>query len=99
MNAAPKCNRSGTKGIDVLNLLFILIGFTACKHARVDPLAHGWKMVEVEPAPNALILQNAEASSCIWQTNQNGGQVTVSRVQGKFPQRHQEIRVETPKGL
>ena len=97
MNAAHTHSYSGTKSRVAKALLLLLTGLAACNSAELDPLQRGWKMVGNELLPHAPILQQAEESSCFWQTKQERGRVTISR-QAKFYQSAQEIRVETPHG-
>jgi hypothetical protein len=98
MNAAYTHSYLSTKGIITTALFLVLAALTACKRPKSDPLQQGWKMVGNELLPHTPLLQQAEESTCIWQASQTRGQVVVSR-EGKFQQRPQEIRVETPQGV
>lgn len=89
---------SDTKSIIVAALLLLLTSGTACKRAEFDPLQQGWAKVGNEPLADAPLLRQAEESSCVWQTSQQAGKVTVSR-QRILNQPRQDIRVQTPNGI
>ena len=88
---------SVTKSMVVAALLLLLISGIGCRRAEFDPLRQGWAKVENEPTADAPLLRQAEKSSCVWQTSQQAGKVTVSR-QRILNQPLQDIRVQTPNG-
>src|ERR1035437_4081270 len=58
----------------VKGIVFVCIAcccVLCCKRVSEDPLTHKWEMITEEPAENAMILQQAEGSQCVWKMGQD----------------------------
>ena len=64
-----------------------------------DPLAR-WKAISDEPAKNAIILQQAERSPCVWKVAQDAKtrRITVQQAAHLASKEH-EVRLQTEAGL
>lgn len=80
-------------------MFLIFTSLVSCKRAGPDSLSHGWKRINAEPLPGAIVLQQAEDSGCIWRVNQRPGDVSISRVSTRIYDHHVELRMETPSGI
>lgn len=72
---------------------------TSCKRASDDPLAR-WEAISEEPAQNAILLQQAERSQCIWSVVQDAGthHITIQQASHEPPKDH-HVRLQTEAGV
>jgi hypothetical protein len=79
------------------SVVFCCIG--CWKRFSDDPLTR-WKAISEEPAKNAIILQQAERSQCVWRVAQdaNTRRITVQQATHLAPKEHQ-VRLQTEAGL
>jgi hypothetical protein len=71
----------------------------SCKRTSDDPLT-GWKAISEEPAQNAILLQQAERSQCVWRVGQDAGthRITIQQAAHEAPKEHQ-VQLQTETGV
>jgi len=86
-------------GTSTLLACIALCCIVSCKRASDDPLT-GWKAISEEPAQNAILLQQAETSQCVWRVAQDAGthSIAIQQVAHKAPKGHQ-VRLQTETGV
>jgi hypothetical protein len=70
-----------------------------CKRTSDDPLTH-WTTIAGEPAENAIILQQAQGSQCVWRVAQDADtrRITIQQTVRRAYEVHQ-VRLQTEAGL
>lgn len=87
----------------VKGIVFVCIAcrcVLCCKRVSEDPLTRKWEMITEEPAENAMILQQAEGSQCVWKVGQDA---TTHRIiiqpTAHLAREGQEVRFQTDAGI
>lgn len=77
----------------------LLVCIVCCKRISDNPLTH-WKAISVEPAANAIILQQAERSQCVWRVAQDASnhRIAIQQASHITPKEHQ-VKLQTEAGV
>jgi hypothetical protein len=102
MWATRLMSNTSFRKIEVLRILLVgvvLYSIASCKRTSDDPLID-WTAIPGEPAQNAIILQQAEASQCVWRVarDANTRRITIQQTMRGAHEVH-VVRLQTEAGL
>lgn len=86
-------------GISTLLVCVAFCCIASCKRASDDPLTR-WEAIPEEPTQNAILLQQAERSRCIWSVVQDASthRITIQQAAHE-PSKEHQVRMQTETGV